>query len=176
GSFATQQYLLDHSTDVDAVVLSGTAAIDLLEPMMDLDAPMDLSAFNAAFQPARTEFDWLSRDEEQVDRYIADPLCGFGLDIPGGKAMFAGARALADPAQVAKMRDDLPILMVVGDMDPVNGQLALVNAVVDRYRQAGLDDVTLKAYPDARHEVFNEINRDEVVADVIAWLDKTLAA
>jgi len=175
GSFATQQYLVQHSADVDAVVLSGTAAIDLLEPAMDLDAPMDLSAFNAAFQPARTEFDWLSRDDDQVDRYIADPHCGFGLDIPGGKAMFAGARVLADPAQVAAMRPYLPVYIVVGQMDPVNGQLALVNVLVDRYRQAGLRDVTLQVYPDARHEVFNETNREEIFGDVIGWLEKALA-
>ncbi|MDT4901333.1 MAG: hypothetical protein QOJ78_2263 [Pseudonocardiales bacterium] len=175
GSFATQQYLLEHSADVDAVVLSGTASIDLLEPAMDLDAAMDLSMFNAAFQPARTEFDWLSRDDDQVDRYIADPYCGFGLDIPGGKAMFVGARALADPARMAKMRGDLPVYIVVGDMDPVNGQLALVNVLVERYRAAGLGDVTLHAYADARHEVFNETNRDEVFRDVAAWLEKTLA-
>jgi alpha-beta hydrolase superfamily lysophospholipase len=170
GSFAAQQFLLDHSADVDAVVLSGTAAIDLLEPMMDLDAPMDLSMFNAAFQPARTDFDWLSRDEDQVDRYIADLYCGFGLDIPGGKAMFAGARAMADPNRMAAMRADLPVYVVVGDLDPVNGQLALVQPVIDRYRQAGLTDVTLKVYPGARHEVFNEINRDEVLRDVDAWI------
>jgi alpha-beta hydrolase superfamily lysophospholipase len=175
GSFAAQQYLLDHSADVDAVVLSGTASIDLLEPALDLDAPMDLSMFNAAFQPPRTDFDWLSRDEWQVDAYIADPLCGFGLDIPGGRAMFTGARALTDPGRVAAMRADLPIHIVVGDMDPVNGQLALVNVLVDRYRAAGLRDVTLQVFPGARHEVFNETNRDEVVADVIIWLHKTLA-
>ena len=175
GSFATQQYLVQHSADVDAVVLSGTAAIDLLEPAMDLDAPMDLSAFNAAFQPARTEFDWLSRDDDQVDRYIADPHCGFGLDIPGGKAMFVGARVLADPAQVAAMRPYLPVYIVVGQMDPVNGQLALVNVLVDRYRQAGLRDVTLQVYPGARHEVFNETNREEIFGDVIGWLEKALA-
>lgn len=175
GSFATQQYLLDHSDDVDAVVLSGTAAIDLLEPMLDLDAPMDLSMFNAAFEPARTQFDWLSRDRTQVDRYIADPLCGFGLDVPGGKAMFAGARALADPARLAAMRGDLPIHIIVGDLDPVNGQLALVKVLVERYQQAGLRDVTLQVFPGARHEVFNETNRGEVFADVLAWLDKTLS-
>jgi alpha-beta hydrolase superfamily lysophospholipase len=175
GSFATQQFLLDHSASVEAVVLSGTAAIDLLEPMLDLDAPMELAMFNAAFAPARTDFDWLSRDDEQVDRYIADPLCGFGLDIPGGKAMFAGARALADPDRVAAMRPDLPIHIVVGDMDPVNGQLALVNALVDRYRQAGLHDVSLRVFPRARHEVFNETNRAEVFADVAEWLSKALA-
>jgi alpha-beta hydrolase superfamily lysophospholipase len=176
GSFATQQFLLDCSADVDAVVLSGTASIDLLEPMLDLDAPMDLAMFNAPFQPPRTDFDWLSRDNDQVDRYIADPRCGFGVDIPGGKAMFAGARALADPRQVAAMRPDLPVFIVAGEMDPVNGQLALVNVLVGRYQEAGLRDVTVQVYPGARHEVFNETNRDEVFADVIGWLEKTVAS
>jgi alpha-beta hydrolase superfamily lysophospholipase len=176
GSFATQQFLLDNSARVDAVVLSGTASIDLLEPMLDLEAAMDLSMFNAAFAPARTDFDWLSRDEEQVDRYIADPLCGFGLDIPGGKAMFSGARAIADPARVAEMRPDLPIHIVVGDMDPVNGGLALVNALVDRYHNAGLHNVSLRVFPGARHEVFNETNRADVFDDVIDWLSTNLTS
>jgi alpha-beta hydrolase superfamily lysophospholipase len=176
GSFAAQQWLLDHGNDVDAVVLSGTAVIDLLEPTMDLDAPMDLSAFNAPFQPARTEFDWLSRDEAQVDKYVADPWCGFGLDVPGGKAMFASARAMADPDRVAKMRPDLPVHLVVGELDPVNGQLALVLELVRRYEAAGLQDVTLVTYPEARHEVFNETNRDEVVSDLLGWLDRALKA
>jgi alpha-beta hydrolase superfamily lysophospholipase len=171
GSFAAQQYLLDHSADVSAVVLSGTAVIDLLEPAMDLDAAMDLSMFNAPFQPQRTDFDWLSRDEAQVDAYIADPLCGFGLDIPGGKAMFVAARQLADPDRVAAMRKNLPVYVVVGTMDPVNGGMALVNELVRRYEAAGLEDVTLVSYPNARHEVFNETNRDEVVGAMIEWLD-----
>jgi alpha-beta hydrolase superfamily lysophospholipase len=174
GSFAAQQFLLGSSDAVDAVVLSGTAAIDLLEPAMDLDAPMDLSAFNAPFQPARTDFDWLSRDESQVDAYIADPWCGFGLDAAGTRAAFAGARALTDPAQVARMRADQPVHITGGEHDPVNGGLALVNVLVDRYRQAGLTDVSLTVWPGARHEVFNETNRDEVVAEVLDWIDKTL--
>jgi alpha-beta hydrolase superfamily lysophospholipase len=172
GSFAAQQFLLDHSDDVSAVVLSGTAVIDLLEPAMDLEAPMDLSGFNAPFAPARTEFDWLSRDEAQVDRYIADPWCGFGLDMAGGKAMFAAARQLTDPARVAGMRKDLPVYIVVGEADPVNGGLVLVNELVRRYEEAGLTDVTLVTWPGARHEVFNETNRDEVIAGMLAWLDR----
>ena len=80
GSFAVQQYLFDHSADVDGVVLTGTAAIDLLEGALDLDQPIDLSAFNAPFEPARTDYDWLSRDEAVVDAYVADPRCGFGID------------------------------------------------------------------------------------------------
>jgi alpha-beta hydrolase superfamily lysophospholipase len=175
GSFATQQFLLDNSERVDAVALSGTASIDLLEPALDLDAPMDLAMFNAAFEPARTGFDWLSRDEDQVDKYIADPGCGFGLDIPGGKDMFVEARQLADPDRVANMRNDLPVYVTVGDMDPVNGQLALVNVLVDRYEAAGLTDVTQRVYEGARHEVFNETNRDEVFGDLGDWLEKKLA-
>lgn len=170
GSFATQQWLLDHSDDVTAVVLTGTAVIDLIEPTMDLDADMDLSAFNAPFQPARTEFDWLSRDEEQVDKYIADPRCGFGLDSQSTKAMFAAARQLADPARVADIRSDLPVYVAVGEMDPVNGGGALVDELVARLDRAGVEDVTLRVWTGARHEVFNEVNRDQVVAEIVDWL------
>jgi alpha-beta hydrolase superfamily lysophospholipase len=174
GSFAVQQYLLDASDRVDAVVLTGTGLLDLLEPALDLDAPLDLAAFNAPFAPARTDYDWLSRDEAQVDAYVADPRCGFGLDVAGTKGMFAAARAVADQQRLAAIRSDLPVYLAVGDADPINGQLALVHALVERYRAAGLTDVTLKVYPGARHEVFNETNRDEVVADLLAWLDRVV--
>jgi alpha-beta hydrolase superfamily lysophospholipase len=174
GSFAVQQDLLDHSNDVTAAVLTGTAVLDLLEPALNLDEPLDLTMFNAPFAPARTEYDWLSRDEDQVDRYVADPLAGFGLDMAGGKQMFLAARQLADPERVGAMRKSLPLYIAVGEQDPVGGQLALVNALVARYEDAGLDDVTLTVYPGARHEIFNETNRHEVYADLIAWLEQEL--
>jgi alpha-beta hydrolase superfamily lysophospholipase len=175
GSFAVQQYLLDHSDRVDAVVLTGTTALDQLEPALDLDKPIDLAAFNAAFQPARTEFDWLSRDEAIVDAYIADPRCGFGIDADAGKDMFAGARRMADPGQVAAVRPDLPLYIAAGELDPVNANLALLNVLVDRYRAAGLTNVTVRTYPGARHEILNETNRDEVVAGILSWLDPVLS-
>ena len=175
GSFAVQQYLLDHNDRVDAVVLTGTTALDLLEPALDLDKPIDLAAFNAAFEPARTEFDWLSRDEEIVDAYIADPRCGFGIDTDAAKDMFAGARRMADPGQVAAIRPDLPVYLAAGELDPVNANLALLNVLVDRYRAAGLADVTVRTYPGARHEILNETNRDEVVASILDWIDQVLS-
>jgi alpha-beta hydrolase superfamily lysophospholipase len=170
GSFATQQFLLDHGTEVDGVALIGTAALDLLEPALDFTRDLELSAFNAAFQPARTDFDWLSRDEAMVDAYLADPLCGFGIDATSTKAMFTGARRLADPAALARMPHYLPLYVAVGSKDPVNADLALLWPLVDRYRAAGLSDVTVRVYDDGRHEILNEINRAQVIEDLLQWL------
>jgi alpha-beta hydrolase superfamily lysophospholipase len=102
---------------------------------------------------------------------MADPMCGFGYDTAGAKAVYAGARAAADPDAVRRVRPDLPIYIVVGDQDPVGDDLASVHALVDRYRNAGLTGVELRVYPGARHEVFNETNRDEVEQDLVRWLD-----
>lgn len=173
GSFAVQQYLVDNSARVSAAALSGTAAIDLLAAGLDLDEPIDLAAFNAPFEE-RTGFEWLSRDPAQVDAYVADPHCGFGVDQPNGKAMFLGASRVADPAELANVRSDLPLYIAVGTADPVNGAMALVHPLVERYQAAGLTDVTLRAYPDARHEIFNETNRDEVFDDLTGWISRVL--
>jgi alpha-beta hydrolase superfamily lysophospholipase len=174
GSFAVQQYLFEHSADADGVVLTGTAAIDLLEGALDLDQPIDLSAFNAPFQPARTDYDWLSRDEAIVDAYVADPRCGFGIDPSSARAMFTGARRGADPAQVAAIRASLPLYIAVGEADPVNAGLALLTPLTERYVAAGLTDVTVRTYPAARHEILNETNRDEVIAELARWLDRVV--
>jgi alpha-beta hydrolase superfamily lysophospholipase len=125
-------FCIDHGTDVDGVALIGTAALDLLEPALDFSRDLELSAFDAAFQPARTDFDWLSRDEAMVDAYLADPLCGFGIDAASAKAMFTGARRLADPAELARMPHYLPLYVAVGSKDPVNADLALLWPLVDR--------------------------------------------
>src|SRR5580658_8013533 len=176
GSFAVQQYLLDHSDDVDGVALTGTAAIDVLEPMLDLDQPLDLAMFNAPFQPARTDYDWLSRDEAIVDAYTTDPFCGFGIDVEAAKQMFVGARRIADPDAVSAMAADLPVYTAVGEADPVNGGLALLTPLTDRYAAAGLTDVTVRTYPGARHEILNETNRDEVIGELMAWIDRVVAS
>lgn len=176
GSFATQQFLLDHAAEVNAVALIGTAALDLLEPALDFTHDLEFSAFNAAFAPARTDFDWLSRDEAMVDQYLADPLCGFGIDAESTKAMFFAARRLADPAQFEGVPNDLPIYIAVGSKDPVNAELALVWPLVDRFRDAGLSDVTVRVYDDGRHEILNETNRAEVIDDLVRWLPRVSTA
>ncbi|REE95958.1 alpha/beta hydrolase [Thermomonospora umbrina] len=170
GSFAAQQYILDRSGLVNAVALSGTTAVDGLFAFLAEAGGDVMGAFNAAFQPARTEADWLSRDEAQVDLYIADPLCGFTLDEPSMNGLAAAAvDRLAEPAGIPA---DLPMYVLVGEHDPLNRGLELSDLAVERYRRAGLTDITYRTYPDARHELFNETNRAEVVTDLIAWLDR----
>ena len=166
GSFATQNLLLDSSAAYDGVVLTGSTAIDAMAANM-ADAPAgDLSAFNAGFE-SRTGYEWLSRDEGEVDLYVADPLCGFALPAATTPALFANGDRLATPISV---RHDLPLLIVSGSADPLAGGGALPELLGQRYREAGVEDVTVKVYPGARHEVFNETNRDEITAFVIAWL------
>jgi len=174
GSFAVQTYLLDRSTEIDAAVLSGTTAVDVIAAAIDTSGPADLTAFNAPFQPARTDFDWLSRDPDEVDLYVADVACGFGVNEVGMREMLGLAPELGDPERLGGIRKDLPIYLFSGDADPIAGGGDLVRLVADRYRAAGITDVTVDLYPEARHETLNETNRDEVTAALIAWLDRVV--
>lgn len=172
GSFALQRYLLDHSAELDGAVLSGTSAVDVIAAGIDPTQEVDLSAFNAPFEPARTEYDWLSRDPAEVDAYVADGACGFGLDAASAASMIEGMDGVADPERLAGIRKDLPVLLLSGDADPLAGGGSLITLVADRYREAGLGSVAVHLYPEARHEVFNETNRDEITADLLAWLGR----
>lgn len=170
GSFAVQQYLLDHDALVDAAVLCGTTAVD--ELFIEIAAAEGdlLGLFNREFQPTRTSADWISRDEAQVDAYLAHPWCGFEIDATN-MALLArsGTERLAKPRGI---RTDLPLYVMVGDRDPLNAGARLSDLQVQRYRDAGLTDVTYRVYPNARHEILNEINRDEVENELIAWISR----
>src|SRR6478735_4300870 len=171
GSFAAQSVILTHSEQYAGVVLSGSTALDLMAAgMAEAEGPVGLEAFNAGFEP-RTGYEWLSRDETEVDRYVADPWCGFDLPDATVPALFGGAGMLADPSALAGIRAGLPLLLVSGSEDPLAGGGQLVQVLGQRYRDAGLADVTVKLYDGARHEILNETNRDEVTADVVAWID-----
>ncbi|HLX36770.1 MAG TPA: alpha/beta hydrolase [Candidatus Binataceae bacterium] len=167
GSFAAQSYIVDHSDLIAAVALSGSAAVDKLQ--MNSSGDADLTALNADFEPARTPFDWLSRDPVEVEKYIADPLCGFGVIARSMASMAAASARIVDPAQLARIRKDLPIWIMAGDKDPVNHHLEWLRPLAERYRAAGIRDVTEKYYLDGRHEMFNETNRAEVYRDLLAW-------
>lgn len=175
GSFALQEYLLDHSADLDGAIICGSSAMDVIAAGIDPNAEVDLSAFNAPFEH-RTGYEWLSRDEAEVDKYVADPQCGFGVNAAGAAGMLARAADTGNEELLAAIRSDLPILVVSGEADPLAGGGGLVQMVGDRYTAAGVHDVTVKIYPGARHEILNETNRDEVTADIVAWLDRVTSS
>ena len=174
GSFAAQGLVLDHADKIDAVALSGSSDMPALAQMAMSGADVSFAGLNAAFAPARTDFDWLSRDEAEVDKYIADPLCGFEAPPETAMAMMSGAVRAGDPKEYEKIRSDLPIYIFSGRDDPLCGGGELVEILGTRYHKGGVKDVSVKLYDDARHELFNETNRDEVTNDLIAWLDARL--
>jgi alpha-beta hydrolase superfamily lysophospholipase len=133
------------------------------------DAPAGLAAFNAGFEH-RTDYEWLSRDAAEVDAYVADPWCGWDVPPDVIPSLFAPAPRLADPAQLARIRSDLPILIASGDADPLAAGRGLLEQLGQRYRDAGVTDVMVKLYPAEGHDILNESNRDEVTGDVVAWL------
>jgi alpha-beta hydrolase superfamily lysophospholipase len=170
GSFAAQIYVVDHSDLIDGLVLSGSAAFDLLQ------APRGgLRSVGEGMGKTRTPFDWLSRDEKEVDAYIADPLCGFTVNDASRNSMFAAGAVAVDPKQLARIRKDLPLYIFAGDKDPINADLTRLRPLVERYRDAGIADITTDFYPDGRHEMLNETNRDEVVCNLQNWLERVLA-
>jgi alpha-beta hydrolase superfamily lysophospholipase len=166
GPIGVAPELTDSVTALDAAVASG---------MGDhvLDA---LGEFNQPFEPARTPFDWLSRDQAEVDAYIHDPLCGEGMPLTHAYAagVFGLAVRAASPDAIADLPDGLPVLLLSGEQDPVGGEDgSRVTALAEMLRARGLP-VEQRLYPDARHEVFNETNRDEVTTDLLGWLDQHL--
>ena len=187
GALLAQVYAERHGDELAALVLSGSAgANDDLGEMATMirgavdagmgDDPLPtLAAMNEGFEPARTPYDWLSRDPAEVDAYVVDPMCGD--DAP---PTFGFIAALMDigidamqPAAIAKIPVRLPILLVTGERDVASNDGAHVRELEARMRAAGLD-VDARYYADARHELLNETNRDDVTADILGWLDARL--
>ncbi len=188
GSMFTQSYIEQYQ-DHDGVILSGTtgpneelaAMVDGMKALVEAgagDEPLDaLGGFNEAFAPARTDYDWLSRDEAEVDAYIADPMCGDGNPVTA--AFVAGlleqSHEAVQPEAVAKIATDVPVLLLTGEADPVSNGAVAVRALEQMYVDAGID-VTSHYYPEARHEILNETNRDEVTADLRRWIDGVIGS
>ena len=194
GSFLARSYVIEDSGDLAGLVLSGTGGDPGLlgkaglllakaearvrgrrhvSPLLD---KLSFGRYNAAFKPNRTPFDWLSRDEAEVDAYMADTMCGktftsgFFVDLVGAQPV------INDRRRVARIRRDLPVLLLSGEKCQVGANGRGPREVAEQLRSVGVTDVTCTLYPGARHEIFNETNRDEVTADLIRWLDAHLPA
>jgi alpha-beta hydrolase superfamily lysophospholipase len=136
---------------------------------------LTFDAFNKQFTPARTAFDWLSRDPAEVDKYVADPLCGFPATVQLWLDLLEGWAAVSRAAHRNRVPKALPLYLISGGRDPVSGNTRQLQPWMAEYRAAGLLNLAHKFYPNARHELFNETNRDEVTADLIGWLDQVIA-
>jgi len=192
GSFLTRTYLIRWPGTVDGAVLSGTGQEpaplvalgkalagglcllrggDSVSPLVNA---MSLGAYNKKFAPNRTGADWISRDEAVVDTYLKDPLCTFMPTVAMFRDMMGGLQYIADRSNLARMDKETPVYFLSGDRDPVGAMGKGVEKVVRMFRKAGCRDVSVKLYPEGRHEMFNELNRDEVMADLLAWLESKL--
>ncbi len=130
-------------------------------------------SYNERFQPERTPFDWLSRDEAEVDKYIQDPLCG-NPGTAGFLYEFAKGYDIFDEGKIKGIDKELPILFITGDQDPSTLYGESAKLAKELYQKTGIKEVDLIIYPGARHELLNEINRDEVTEDIIDWINKHL--
>ncbi len=197
GSFIAQAYLLQHGRTVQAVVLSGST---LITPMALRSARMlanleklrtgpkgrsnliDLATFSTynrqVTRNPRTDCDWLSRDEHEVDLYVNDPLCGFlctnqlWLDLGGGM------ETVTRISNIRKVPSELPFYLVSGERDPLSYDSGThgVEKLANHLRQGGIRNVTTHLYENARHEIFNEVNRQQVIADLLEWMNPLFPA
>lgn len=166
GSFIAQKVVNEHSADYDAVILTGTT--------LTMPGTMGAFGFNKKWNgPQATGFEWLSRDPKVGEAFVADPKT-FYADAAKVMGVSNSLRLFGKPAR--EVREDLPILVMVGSDDPIGAERG-AHALVEAYRKrAGVKDIELVVYHDARHEVFNETNKDEVYSDLVEWINTHLSA
>ena len=192
GSYIAQAYLMHHSASLQGAILSASnfqpvalyRAASLIARFERLrQGPKGRSAliewlsfgsFNKTFKPNRTAYDWLSRDPVQVDAYASDPLCGFRCTNQLWIDLLGGLQQISKASNLAQIDPGLPLLIMGGECDPVSEGKRLTD-LATALRKAGNRQLQLNLYPQARHELFNETNRDEVMADVIEWLNQALS-
>lgn len=187
GSFCLRQYLTKYSNDVFGAIIMGTGWIPSAAALLGktiatntckskgshtvnpLLIKLTLEPYNKPFAPARTNCDWLSRDEKQVDLYVNDKLCGFDFTAGAYKDFFTVLEKIAKNRQLIGMRKSLPILITSGSVDPVGGKKACekLNA---QYKRCGINDVTLKLWENDRHEILNELDKSDVYRYICTWL------
>lgn len=192
GSFVIRNYIRRHADGLAGAVIMGTGNQPRIAArmgrlisgfLMKIKGPRYRSAFvnslalgglNKAFKPARTPNDFISRDTAVVDAYCRDPLCSFMFTVSAYHDMFGGMLALSDKDRLQAMPRTLPILLASGEQDPLGGMGKGIRELCRSYQRLGMQDVTLRLYPQDRHEILNELDRDAVYADVYAWLESKL--
>lgn len=191
GSFMTQQYIIRHGQNLKGVILSGSNydSAQLMQaarilPWLEskrigprgkstfLDT-LSFGSFNKEFKPVRTSADWLSRDPEEVDKYLSDPQCGFLCTNQLWIDLLGGLSQIFDKGNQKLVPKDLPILIMGGSMDPVSKGQGL-RKLESSYRVAGIQNLSCRIFEGARHEIFNESNKSEVLEHMLRWLENIM--
>lgn len=194
GSFMARTILCKYpDSGISAAIICGTGwqppallppVIALIDQVCRKDGETKPSAFlqklvfgsyNRRVEHPRTEFDWLTRDAKQVDAYIANPLCGFTASAGLLREMMKGILYIEQPENLAAMKKDLPVFFIAGGDDPVGSYGKGVRKTAQAFRKAGMVNVTTRIYPLCRHEILNEINRQEIYEDVAQWIGKQIS-
>lgn len=192
GSFLARTYLIRYPGELTGAVICGTGqqASGLIQSGRSIGRAeirrkgakyrsqllnsMAFGAYNSKIEAKRTDYDWLTRDPAVVDAYIADPLCGFIPTAGLFTDMMDGLAYISRRANMEQMRKDLPVLFISGDKDPVGDYGSGVMKAYTYFLNAGMTDVTLKLYHDCRHEILNELCKEQVMGDVLRWLTALL--
>ena len=160
------------------VLNSGIAAATMVGKRNGFDQPsamlnsMMFGGYNKRVEHKRTAFDWLTRDDKIVDAYIADPLCGFTVTAGLARDMLTGLKYIQEPENLERMNTDLPGLFIAGNADPVGNYGEGVRKTANAFARAGMENVSMRLYPLCRHEVLNELNREEVYGHIVQWLQR----
>ncbi|MBQ3004362.1 MAG: alpha/beta hydrolase [Clostridia bacterium] len=189
GSFVARSYMRKYGNKIDKAIICGTsgsnpavgAGILLTKIIIKLKGEKHRSelinkiafgSYNNKFKPARTAFDWLTRDKDIVDKYVADKYCGFLFTARGYLDMFSILADVSKDSWYNALNKELPVLLIAGSMDPVGAYSKGVKEVYDKLKATGHKDVTLKLYADARHEILNEADRITTYNDIVNWVKK----
>lgn len=189
GSFLSQEAIMEYGLEYKGVILSGSNGkqgliLKLGKLIANREAnkygrkyrsqrlnDLSFGSYNKVFKPSRTEFDWLSSDEAEVDKYINDPYCGGIFTTGFYQDFFTGLIKIENKSRLKGVPAHLPILLMSGDKDPVGKAGKGVEILHDTYKNLGVRDVTMKLYKDGRHEMLNEKNRDQVMNDILIWVN-----
>ena len=191
GSFASQRYIMDYSNNLSGLILCGSNGKQgIILNLAHLIINREIKKYgrrsksnkinNLIFggeiirRNEKTKFDWLSRDKEQVEKYINDPFCGVVCSCGFFYDLVQGLKEIEDKENLKKVPLDIPIYIISGDKDPIGKNGKGVLRLRDRYIKLGVKDVTCKLYKDGRHELLNEINREEVFEEIICWLNNKI--
>lgn len=190
GSFIVRNYLFRYGTGVDGAVIMGTGmkpkSVLVMSRMLvavqktilgskrqgRLIDEIAFGNYNDHIFEPKTSYDWLTRDDEKVKQYIEDPLCGFVFTLNGFSALFELIFRLYRPENLGRMPKGLPIFLMSGDEDPVGEYGKGVRKTYISLRAVGLEDIKVKLYEGARHELLNETNREAVMQDICNWLEE----